>query len=339
MIEGFNENTRILLYMDILGARKIIDSDPNDSPLIQELIKIFSKNNKEYREIDFPTQPRKCYLIKSSLLPQKDNLNSFTIPDWTAAYIRFDSKLFYILKGAPKCDEIIIDIKDILTLDNHFKINEMEANNPKLLIDTDLESIRNITHYEHSVGIISLKRISPTISSYSDHISISVPYETNRFNLIANIGNLISHASWLHHLALDYGFLMRGGITIGSLTHQGNIIIGKALNKAVVLEENVAIYPRVIIEKEIADFLMQDEKTALFVDMDQDGLYFINYLLDRRYVKLETMPKILNTIDNNIRIHCQSNLMGIYAKWSWLRSKFPKRLLSHTKSIKSKRMQ
>lgn len=341
MISEFNESkdTRILLYMDILGARKIIDTDPNNSQVIQELIEVFSKNNKEYQEEDFPTQPRKCYLIRSSFLPQKNNLNLFTIPDWTAAYIRFDNKLFYALKGASQCDEIAIDSENILKFDDYFKINKIETNNPKLLIEADLEFITNITSHTHSVGLTSLKRISPTISSYSDHISISVPYENNHFNLIANIGNLISHASWLHHLALDKGFLMRGGLTIGSLKHIGNVIIGKALNKAVTIEENVAVYPRVVVEKVIGDFLMQDKRTAPFVDMDQDGLYFINYLQDTRYVKIETIPQILNTIDNNIRIHCQSNLMGIYAKWSWLKSKSQNALYHILNQLKVKEME
>jgi hypothetical protein len=316
-----SENTRILLYMDILGSRKIIDEESDKSAMIKELIDVFSKNNKEYCEENIPVSPRKCYLIKSSLLPSNNNHDKFSIPDWTGSYIRFENQLFYILKSASQCEEITGDLEVLARFDNELKTNEIELDQPKLLSDTELNTIKGIANHTHSVGLTKFSRVNPTISSYSDHISISVPFDSDKLNMISNIGNLISHASWLHHLALNNGFLMRGAITMGSLIHKGNVIVGIALNKAVTLEETVAIYPRVVIEKSVIKLITQYQAPSLFLDIDQDGLYFINYLKDARYINKKFQQYISSLLCENLQTFDTDNLMGVYSKWHWLESK------------------
>lgn len=51
--------------------------------------------------------------------------------------------------------------------------------------------------------------------------------------------SLFHIAIQIHAFALERGLLIRGAITKGSLPHEGNVILGKALNKAVFLEENI----------------------------------------------------------------------------------------------------
>src|ERR1700733_35437 len=130
-----NKPIRLLLYMDILGSRDSFDKDSDESLVIDELIDTFSKNNKEYIEEDFPVTPRKCYLIKSSFLPTMDNIDNLLIDPWTAAYIRFEKKLFYGLKSAKQCSEITISSEKITKIDNTFELAKFETDHPQILSD------------------------------------------------------------------------------------------------------------------------------------------------------------------------------------------------------------
>ncbi len=314
------KNKQFLLYMDILGTEKKTDGDSEELSVIEELIDIFVKNNRQHHVEDIPTSPRKCYLIRSSIKPTNSNLENFSIPAWTAAYVRFENQLFYILKGANNCDEISIKLNEITKFDNELQLEKCETDNPTILSDTNLALIREITNHTHSIGIISFQKISPTISSYSDHISISMPFADNEFDSACNIGNLVSHASWLHHIALNKGMLMRGAITMGTLVHHGNKIFGNALNKAVSIEENVAVYPRVVIENEVVKLLPLNLR--MFIEIDNDGLYYINYLKDKRYVDNKFKTLISTLLKDNLQSCKTPREMGIYAKWHWLANKF-----------------
>lgn len=55
----------------------------------------------------------------------------------------------------------------------------------------------------------------------------------------------------LVHLQLElasYDVLLRGGITIGDLYHDGSIVYGSAMNEAYLLESKKAKYPRIIAD-------------------------------------------------------------------------------------------
>lgn len=49
------------------------------------------------------------------------------------------------------------------------------------------------------------------------------------------------------------GFLVRGGITIGPLYHDSNIVFGPALVRAATIEKDLARFPRVVLDSECAE--------------------------------------------------------------------------------------
>lgn len=51
------------------------------------------------------------------------------------------------------------------------------------------------------------------------------------------------------------GFLLRGGITIGEIVHDGECVFGPALNRAYELESQIAKYPRFVLDPDIKDEL------------------------------------------------------------------------------------
>lgn len=144
--------------------------------------------------------------------------------------------------------------------------------------------------------------------------------------------SLFHIAIQIHAFALERGLLIRGAITKGSLPHEGNVILGKALNKAVFLEENEAKYPRVIIDNKIIALCENDINSDLIVQDQIDKRYFVNYInhpLIRGVVDEEiihnaiTVKKIIENkiFDNDLNKRAKE-------KWEWLAKKFNGYLMS-----------
>lgn len=93
------------------------------------------------------------------------------------------------------------------------------------------------------------------VKIFSDNILLALPTDNdNREQNIKSIVNLVSN---FVHQAADNGYLIRGALTEGDFFHNDIIVYGKALVEAVEMEEKYAIYPRVIVKKEIAKLLPQ----------------------------------------------------------------------------------
>lgn len=60
---------------------------------------------------------------------------------------------------------------------------------------------------------------------------------------------LLKQISFLMQLLAEFGMVARGGIAVGDLYHDGGIVFGPALVEAVFIEQNIAIYPRVVMTK------------------------------------------------------------------------------------------
>lgn len=55
----------------------------------------------------------------------------------------------------------------------------------------------------------------------------------------------------VYWLLFSHGYWARGGVTIGDIYHEGDIAIGPALIEAYELEDDVAIYPRIVLSKKL----------------------------------------------------------------------------------------
>lgn len=118
----------------------------------------------------------------------------------------------------------------------------------------------------------------------------------NFSDLIVRSTRLVDHASvgaivdWeLFYLAehqfffASQGVLMRGGISMGSLFvgAEKNIVFGPALVKSYKLESEYAIFPRIVIDRDlIADAESHGyiEHFRDYIQRGEDGAYFIDYL-------------------------------------------------------------
>ena len=120
------------------------------------------------------------------------------------------------------------------------------------------------------------------------------------------------------------GFFIRGAITEGPLFIDSNMIFGEPLIEAYTLESSIAITPRIILSTKIMTRLNRynkyynenSMKSSLqkFILKDNDGQFFINYLLG--ITSLPILKKYNKIIKQNINKN--KNNAHILEKYLWL---------------------
>jgi hypothetical protein len=118
-------------------------------------------------------------------------------------------------------------------------------------------------------------------AAFSDSIIISVNGEAGSIGVILHVVEHMTNAALLN------GWLLRGGITYGPMFHSGPIAFGPALTEAYELESRLAIYPRIIVDDElamqingalIAQFSSESECWTLEnFRQDFDGVWYFDY--------------------------------------------------------------
>lgn len=80
---------------------------------------------------------------------------------------------------------------------------------------------------------------------------------------------------------LTHGILVRGGLAIGDLYWDANQMFGPALIRAYELENNFAVYPRIVLDEVVSD-LVKNEKCGFsssnIICQDFDGVWYVDYL-------------------------------------------------------------
>ena len=158
---------------------------------------------------------------------------------------------------------------------------------------------KQVNHLEHS--IIRFREINnppeewiweleghekPTsifVSQFSDSLVVSCsadrPEEISDFleRLFWTQVNLIRH---------EAGLIFRGGVAIGHLVHNHNVLFGPAMNDAYDLEHNTAHNPRIVLGNDVYQMAAAGNNPRMkaegwtiddIVKLDNDGLYYINY--------------------------------------------------------------
>ena len=180
---------------------------------------------------------------------------------------------------------------------------------------------------EESGGGIFKHKEEIYIKIFSDNILLAIELKENDeqrddkitllFNIVANIYNEI----------LRYGYLMRGAIVEGDFFHNDIIVYGKALVEAVNLEEKKAIYPRILVQKELSKSLQH------YLLQDRDGLYILNIFqlseyFDHLSFKLELL-KILEQYKD--KDHIKAKIMWMIKYFNFWFTKYEHRLLNQQK--------
>lgn len=143
------------------------------------------------------------------------------------------------------------------------KLHNLYTSSIQLSKKIAIEGYNEIQFKIFSDNIIIIKRISKD--------------PTKRMLDIKCVLNYVSHFACLS-VGDGVGWLIRGGITIGELFIDDIMVWGNALLKAYDLENNIAIYPRIVVDSEILHEINKDKALHEFIQQDFDNIIFLNYL-------------------------------------------------------------
>ena len=144
-----------------------------------------------------------------------------------------------------------------------------------------LRKINNL--YQDTINMIksncqNLFNIKATVKIFSDNILIAIPkieFFGDSTNDMSSCYILI-FSIFFQILAMYYGILVRGSITIGDLYIDDIFVYGNALTKAHSLESNIANYPRIIINPKVINEFMHSDFQEKIIQKDSSNIYYIN---------------------------------------------------------------
>ena len=87
------------------------------------------------------------------------------------------------------------------------------------------------------------------VKIFSDNILLAIKTGDNPEEAKGKITKILNVAANIYNNALWHGYLMRGAVTVGDFFQNDVFVYGKALVDAVSMEENIAIYPRIVVNE------------------------------------------------------------------------------------------
>lgn len=153
-----------------------------------------------------------------------------------------------------------------------------------------LDILQNALQQAEKSNSENLNILSPTpikiqFKQFSDCVSLSMSILSDTTFLIQVI-TFISLVRSYHRILMENGIFSRGGIAFDKHYETSNVIFSKGLIKAYKNESEIAVYPRIIIDSELAETIKEEMHSLNFKKLndfigtiimkDWDGIYFIN---------------------------------------------------------------
>jgi hypothetical protein len=166
-----------------------------------------------------------------------------------------------------------------------FKQHLSETINPDGTDNIDkINSIISIIDFtKHITGGFDFSN-TRTVTYFSDSLVISYEYN-EKSQLFWTLLNL----QYISMELANKGFLVRGGVAIGKLIHNEQIIFGPALVDAYKIESEISIFPRIIVDNKVIEEGVkyrsnhnteQEEELYIkdIITKDFDDVYYIDYI-------------------------------------------------------------
>ena len=124
----------------------------------------------------------------------------------------------------------------------------MAENSDKFL--NDLNSIYfDAVNDVIATGIVTGETVEVKI--FSDNILLAIKTGDDPEEAKEKITKVLNVTANIYNNALWHGYLMRGAITVGDFFQNNVFVYGKALVDAVYMEENIAVYPRIMAHESL----------------------------------------------------------------------------------------
>jgi hypothetical protein len=159
----------------------------------------------------------------------------------------------------------------------------------------------------------------PVMTQFSDCLVFSAESNSHGREALENALSILTSN------LMQFRFLLRGGITRGQLFHDSGLVYGPALIKAYELENELALYPRVILSNELSlEWESRGIRRGTPWIKDFDGYLFFNFLPPFMGSPFFTDQKLWQSRLTPIRELILSKASDpdcdekVYAKYAWL---------------------
>ena len=223
----------------------------------------------------------------------------------------------------------IVAFLDILGWSDAIMAKKEDEGQATQILGKTLAQLKGITTHFNSLNGLMPNDMkwpgNPVMTQVSDSLIISTDDDQHGKEVLQNA--LLVLTSNL----IDFGFLLRGGVTRGDLFHGDSLVFGPALIDAYKLESAVASNPRVILSKELSAEWTHTESTGGRPWIpSMDGHSFFNFLppfmgnpffTDQQLWQSRLLP-----IHDLILHKAQDPTCpkAVFAKYIWLASYFDK---------------
>ncbi|MEN6325276.1 MAG: hypothetical protein ABFD18_03570 [Syntrophomonas sp.] len=127
------------------------------------------------------------------------------------------------------------------------------------------------------------------------------------------------------------GLLLRGGVTMGDVFHNGGVVVGPAMIKAYEMESKIAIYPRIIVDPILIDYAYENPSYLHTKDEEKEEVLSLLCPCENNYYYTDFLRMgnelgyEYNAFLNEVRRIIQNGLqfdIGIRNKYEWLHKYF-----------------
>lgn len=223
-------------------------------------------------------------------------------------------------KHATNYEERIVAFVDILGFS---AMVDKSANDYKVYesIKLALETIQKVKSNSEIKGA--------KVTTFSDSIIISYPTKSNDslFIILIDLIHLQLHL-------LQQGILVRGGIAKGKVRHVQEMVFGPAMISAYELECKYAVYPRIIVEKEVVDWEKENYRKQLYgseydieilesmLEKDKyNDIYYIDILRQGQELDhIEDFETLLRKVRDTIISGLKNKNKSVVMKYIWLKN-------------------
>jgi len=203
---------------------------------------------------------------------------------------------------------------------------------------------------DNSINCGNFEKIQSALDLIIEIANIESPMNANRevtqFSDSIIISFLINERSEvfytlieLLHLTMEllgYGFVIRGGITVGKCFHNKTRVFGPTVIQAIELEKE-AKFPRIIVDKKVLEIgcknhanhhSLEDELIYLksLVKKDDDGQWYLNYFssalyeVDDELSEFGYIHNLEKIIRDNLQVYKEDE--RVRPKYEWMKSKY-----------------
>lgn len=152
--------------------------------------------------------------------------------------------------------------------------------------------------------------------AFSDNIIICEQIDdSNPIIALNDVLNIVREIEFfMFHIEVPF---VRGAIVVGSIYFNDDYVFGEALLKAYRIEQNDAIFPRIIVDKSVFNILEHNKSD--YIIKDRDGLYFYDFMaakINEINLKIQTIRALKANILWNLQVNCKNT--KIVSKMEWL---------------------